>query len=120
MTRTQAWLYAAGYVVLLAGSLGSAWAYKVGAKEDARAAVEAEAFDSKIYSYKLEQTAGNANVLGFEMRQWFDGLWHGTELAYTLAAFSFATALACFFVAIYLPSFPRFDDPGERPGVPPR
>jgi hypothetical protein len=117
--RAQIWLYGVGYFVLIAGSLGSAWAYRVGGNADARDALNAGIYDSRMYSYRLEQTAGKANVLGFEIRQWFAGLWHGTALAYTLAVLSFVIALGCFFVAIYLPDFPPFDtSPFEDPEGP--
>src|ERR1700680_5014027 len=41
--------------------------------------------DSKVYLRQLELYGGKANVLAVELRQWFDGLWHGRSLAFTVA-----------------------------------
>ena len=40
---------------------------------------------SKQYQRALELYGGKANVLAVELTQWFDSLWHGTRLAYTVA-----------------------------------
>jgi hypothetical protein len=40
---------------------------------------------SKQYQRMLELYGGKANVLAVELTQWFDSLWHGTRLAYTVA-----------------------------------
>lgn len=114
LTRAQVWLYVAGYVVLVAGSAASSWVYRSAAKEDARSAAEAEISSTRAYEYRLEATGGKANVLGFEFERWVASLWHGTRLAYTLAVLSFAVALACFLIAFYLPSIPRWSDATGR------
>ena len=40
---------------------------------------------SKQYQRTLELYGGKANVVAVEITQWFDSLWHGTRLAYTVA-----------------------------------
>ena len=40
---------------------------------------------SKQYQRTLELYGGKANVIAVELTQWFDSLWHGTRLAYTVA-----------------------------------
>src|SRR5215510_9478705 len=40
---------------------------------------------SKQYQRTLELYGGKANVLAVEFTQWFDSLWHGARLAYTVA-----------------------------------
>jgi len=40
---------------------------------------------SKQYQRALELYGGKANVIAVELTQWFDSLWHGTRLAYTVA-----------------------------------
>ena len=40
---------------------------------------------SKQYQRTLELYGGKANVIAVEITQWFDSLWHGTRLAYTVA-----------------------------------
>jgi hypothetical protein len=39
---------------------------------------------SKQYQRTLELYGGKANVIAVELTQWFDSLWHGTRLAYTV------------------------------------
>ena len=52
--------------------------------------------NSKKYEDSLERIGGKSAVLGVEMEDWFTALWHGRELAYTLAAISVGGALVCF------------------------
>ena len=40
---------------------------------------------SKQYRRALEIYGGKANVVAVEITQWFESLWHGTRLAYTVA-----------------------------------
>jgi len=40
---------------------------------------------SKQYQRTLELYGGKANVIAVEITKWFDSLWHGTRLAYTVA-----------------------------------
>ena len=40
---------------------------------------------TKLYRHQLEVYGGQANVLAAEFRDWFDGLWYGRNLAYTIA-----------------------------------
>jgi|SRR5499433_4318120 len=49
---------------------------------------------SKQYLRTLELYGGKANVLATELRTWFDGLWHGTRLAYAVAGASVLLAAA--------------------------
>jgi hypothetical protein len=41
--------------------------------------------DSKSYMRNLELFGGKTNVLAREFIRWFDGLWHGKSLAFTIA-----------------------------------
>jgi len=41
---------------------------------------------TKLYRHQLEVYGGQANILAAEFRDWFDGLWYGRNLAYTIAA----------------------------------
>jgi len=49
---------------------------------------------------------GKANVLASDLRSWFNGLWHGRPLAFTVAAIAILVALAYRFFATPLPSTP--------------
>ncbi len=40
---------------------------------------------SKVYVHNLELYGGKAAVLADEFNRWFNGLWHGTSLAFTVA-----------------------------------
>jgi hypothetical protein len=42
--------------------------------------------DTKRYLRELEVFGGKANILATQFRQWFEGLWEGRNLAYTVAA----------------------------------
>ena len=52
-------------------------------------------FETKEYLRELETYGGTANVLAAEFMQWFDGLWRGRQLAFTVAVI---TAIVSFFV----------------------
>jgi hypothetical protein len=53
---------------------------------------------SKQYVRDLELYGGKANVLAVQLVQWFESLWHGTRLAYTVACATVLLA-AAFWVA---------------------
>jgi len=59
--------------------------------------------DSKRYLRQMEVYGGSANVLASEIREWFEGLWHGRTLAFTVAGLS---ALLALFVAVALTPLP--------------
>jgi len=54
---------------------------------------------SKRYLHDLEVYGGRANVLQDEFRRWFDSLWHGKELAGTIAYISGFVFLVMRFIA---------------------
>lgn len=75
--------------------------------------------DTKRYLHDLEVYGGKANVLAAEFRDWFDSLWHGKPLAFTVAALSVIAAFAFKFFATPLPPDPSATraeqkGPGER------
>lgn len=53
---------------------------------------ESDAQDSKQYLRAMELYGGKANLLASELRQWFNGLWHGTRLAVTVACITVVVA----------------------------
>jgi hypothetical protein len=63
--------------------------------------------DTKKYLHDLEVYGGKANVLAAEFREWFDGLWHGKQLAFTVAVITVAAAFAFKFFATPLPTAPK-------------
>ncbi len=60
--------------------------------------------DSKKYIHDLELYGGKANVLADEFMRWFDGLWHGKSLAFTVASITILVSLGFLLVAGHLPS----------------
>jgi hypothetical protein len=59
--------------------------------------------DSKIFMRELEQYGGKTNVLLYEFRVWFVGLWQGKSLAYMVAFLSVFLSLGVY-AAKYLSS----------------
>ena len=47
---------------------------------------------TKAYRHELEVFGGKANVIVAEFQDWFEGLWHGRQLAYTIAVLSIIAA----------------------------
>ena len=75
--------------------------------------------DSKKYRHDLELYGGKANVLADEFISWFDGLWHGKSLAFTVACITIFVSLGFFLVGINLPSVSESDvrDEDNRTGT---
>lgn len=92
-------LYLAGTAVLLAGLVVAALIYATAAPPD-EAVSRYSAVDPR-YQAELQRMGGNAAVLMAQLHQWFDGLWHGTALAYTVAVLGIALAGACFFIGYF-------------------
>jgi len=49
----------------------------------------------------MEVIGGKANVLASELIDWFNGLWHGQTLAYTVAFITIAISVGMLIVAYY-------------------
>jgi len=69
--------------------------------------------DTKRYLREMELYGGKANLLVSEFRQWFEGLWHGRSLAFTVALLSVLLALAWLVASTPLPPLPRAADSTE-------
>ena len=59
--------------------------------------------DSKTYRHDMEVYGGKANVLMDKFLRWFDGLWHGKSLAFTIAAITIGISSGLFLAARYWP-----------------
>jgi hypothetical protein len=66
--------------------------------------------DTKKYVRDMEMYGGKSNLLAGELREWFDSLWHGKRLAFTVAVLTVVAAAAFAFFAVPLP--PEVE-PGE-------
>ncbi len=102
-TNTPTRLRLAAAFTLLVGLVGSVSIYLTAADvSDSDLVNEFE--NSNMYRHDLELYGGKANLLANDFRQWFDGLWHGKTLAYTIAVIAVIVALAIFFVAHHMPA----------------
>jgi hypothetical protein len=88
----------AGVGILFVGLIGAALVYLF-AGNDGNADTDSDMTVNKLYVFQMERIGGKAAVVGAELNQWFDSIWHGRELAYTLGALAIAAALACFWIA---------------------
>jgi hypothetical protein len=70
--------------------------------------------DTKKYVRDMEMYGGKSNLLAGELREWFDSLWHGKRLAFTVAVLSVIVAGAYAFFAVPLPPEPEPRGAGER------
>ncbi len=69
--------------------------------------------DSKQYLRGLELYGGTANVLADDLRRWFEGLWHGESLAFTVAFLTIIISAGFFYAARHSPPRPRSGHPGK-------
>ena len=85
--------YLAGYAVLACGLLAAALVYAY-----APVGASYQLPYSRQDDYQVERVGGRVAVLVLHFNRWFQGLWHGRQLAWTLAAVSLAIALLCLLV----------------------
>jgi hypothetical protein len=77
---------------------------------------------TKKYLHDMEVYGGKVNVLAEEFREWFEGLWHGRSLAFTVAVLTLLVAWVFRFFATPLPPEAADDEgrvvdfPGRGPG----
>ncbi len=101
-------LYVAGVAVLLASLVAAVIIYASAPSPDS--AVSMYSIADPRYQIELQRIGGNAAVLAAQIHQWFDSLWHGTALAWTVAVLGIACAGACFFVGHF---FAYDDEPQD-------
>lgn len=101
--RRRAYLIAA--ILLLVG-LGIAVVIYLRAGSVPATLPEFSADYSKRYLRDLEMYGGAGNVLATELRVWFDSLWHGKRLAYTVAVITVLVSLGYVFFTVCLPPLP--------------
>jgi len=84
--------------ILVAG-LGTATAIYVRTPPKGPNPLGYEPEDTKRYLRDLELYGGKVNVLATEFTTWWDGLWHGRNLAFTVAWLTLLLALAFWLMA---------------------
>ena len=96
-------------VMLLAG-LGSAVVIYLTAGAPGEVSMVDEFEQSKRFAHDLELYGGKANLLANNFSHWFDGLWHGQSLAFTVAFLTVVIAAGYFFIARLLAQHPASHD----------
>ena len=91
-------LYLASVIILVVGLIGAAIIYATAPAEDSAELIYGITNDQR-YILELQRIGGNAEVVVAELHRWFDGLWHGKPLAYTVAVLCTALAAVCLWVA---------------------
>jgi ABC-type phosphate/phosphonate transport system permease subunit len=69
--------------------------------------------NSKLFRHNLEVFGGKLNVMMYDFRTWFAGLWHGKSLAFIIACSAVIISLGIFYTANYLPRHLGSDVPQE-------
>jgi hypothetical protein len=114
-TRTlQRRLYLAAALFLLAG-LGSAVAIYLNAGDTADTDMVDAFLQSKTFRHEVEAYGGKASVVADELARWFDSLWHGQTLAFTVAALAVLAAGGIFLGARCLLPDDASGEPEEDP-----
>ena len=86
-------------ILMLCAGLGSAAViYLTAAGPDEISMVD-EFEESKRFTHDLELYGGKANVLANKFSHWFEGLWHGQTLAFTVAVITVVISVGYYFVA---------------------
>jgi hypothetical protein len=96
-------LYKTATIILLVGLAGSAIIYFYVEKEE-KSALVTQFENSKRYRHDLELTGGKAIVALSGFMKWFESLWQGETLAFTVAGLSIFSSLVVFLIARTSPS----------------
>lgn len=92
-------LYLISALILLAGISSSALIYITALSDSGSESADgfvyhAKPEDSKTYIHDLKLYGGKANVFADRFVRWFEGLWHGKSLAFTVTGIAvFASSL---------------------------
>lgn len=119
--RMKKRLYMIAVVVLVTGLLASLFIYMTAGSEPG----DVLGYDvvggqlhpispdeSKTYRHDLEVYGGKANIVMDKFIRWFEGLWHGKSLAFTMAAITAIISFGFFLSAYYWPPYVEGD--GEK------
>jgi hypothetical protein len=102
LTNLQTRLYLITALILFAG-LGSATFIYLTAENVSDNNLILQSEISKAYRHDLELVGGKMNVLADEFLRWFDSLWRGKPLAFTVACITIILSFGVFFVAYHSP-----------------
>lgn len=105
ITHLQTRLYLAAVAILLAGAV-SVVAIYLSAEEAVDSTMISDFLNSKRYLHDVKSYGGNASVLADQFSRWFNDLWHGETLAFTVATIAVACSLLLCFVGYHSPPGP--------------
>jgi hypothetical protein len=111
-TTQQARLRLLAGAVAIVGFAISIWIYLTAAGTPENP-LGYEPEDSKVYLRDMQRYGGKANLIGSEIAGWFQGLWHGRALAFTVACITLLVAGALLLASLPLPPDPDANDPGR-------
>ena len=95
LNKRQKCLYAISATVLLVGIWSAVNIYQ-SIPNQVDNMLELEPETTKTYFRSLELYGGKANVVAYEIKTWFGGLWEGESLAYTVGIIAIAVSYAFF------------------------
>jgi hypothetical protein len=101
--------------MLLAG-LGSSVVIYLTAGSPGETSMVDEFEQSKRFAHDLELYGGKANVIANKFAHWFEGLWHGQTLAFTVAFLTVVVSVGYFLVASRLAADAASDAADEEVG----
>ncbi len=93
-----------GSAVLLYESSGDRSASVLGYEDEGGSVYPVLPEDSKQYLRGLQLYGGTANVIADELRRWFESLWSGKSLAFTVAFIAILISSVVFYTARRLAS----------------
>ena len=103
-------LYLIAAIILLVGLSSSVLVYLTAEKGEENTLL-AEFQQSKRYRHDMEQTGGKLILVGSECMNWFEKLWKGETLAFTMASLSIFISAVFFLIAKTSPSEPGDNGP---------
>ena len=108
LANRKARLNLIGLMVLLLG-LGTALLQYVTSEDVPDDDLVYQIHHGKRYRHELQVWGGEMGLLEDDISVWFEGLWHGRSLAYTVAALTVIVSGGFFLVAHHLPAEPGSD-----------
>ena len=109
------WLLLLSYAIFTIGLLSAFFIY-VTASPTPQHPLGYDPFASKKYVRDLELYGGKINILAVEFRQWFERLWRGQNLSYTLAFLTIILSSIFWFIGSH--SAPNLDTHAEKHNTP--
>jgi hypothetical protein len=110
----RAWYFQYTAAALLATGLLTSLVLYLSARPTPPNPLGYEPLETKKYLHELQVYGGKANVLATELMQWFDGLWRGQTLSFTIAFITVIVALFFWFLGAHLPAHDETKNGGGK------